>query len=371
MADSKQVAEAVGALDLGPLRERLRGTHSYLVGGAARAIVVGEAPAGDIDIAVDGDVAPVVAGLEDAGTLRTHDRFETATVLLADGRHVDLARTRTETYAKPGALPDVEPAPVAADLARRDFSVNAIAIPLDPPHHPIDPFGGAADLQAGVLRALHPESFRDDPTRVVRAARYCVRLGLRPDETTRAGIETADLGTVSVDRRDAELSRLADEETASAGFRLLAEWGVLPIPPSRLDLISAIETEAGAGWGREARRAAILAVAGGGASLDRGLELATLEPDRPSTAVAAAAKAGEDVLLVAAAAGGSWVERYRREWRDVRLEIDGDDLIAAGIAPGPPIGAGLATALRLKLDGQLEGGRDAELEVALSAARAI
>jgi tRNA nucleotidyltransferase (CCA-adding enzyme) len=112
-------------------------------------------------------------------------------------------------------------------------------------------------------------------------------------------------------------------------------------------------------------------VAGGGASLDRGLELATLEPDRPSTAVAAAAKAGEDVLLVAAAAGGSWVERYRREWRDVRLEIDGDDLIAAGIAPGPPIGAGLATALRLKLDGQLEGGRDAELEVALSAARAI
>lgn len=371
MADDKQVADAVAALDLGPLRERLRGKHAYLVGGAARAIAAGRTPGGDIDIAVEGEVAPIVAGLEEHGRPRTHDRFGTATVRVGEDRHVDLARTRTETYSAPGALPDVEPATIADDLARRDFSVNAIAIPLDPPHDPIDPFDGAADLAAGILRSLHPASFRDDPTRAVRAARYCARLGLQPEEATRVGLEKADLTAVSPDRRDAELARLAAEAGAPSGFRLLSEWGVLPIAEEQLELLVAIDREAGADWDPRDRVGAILAAVHGGPGLERSLELGRLEPDRPSDAVAAASGAADEILLVAAAAGGSWIGPYRREWRGVRLEISGNDLIAAGVDPGPAIGAGLEAALGLKLDGRLAGGREAELAAALRAARSI
>jgi len=371
MAGIEHVASAVAALDLGPLGERLRGHRAYLVGGAAREILAGAVPGTDVDIAVEGEVAPIVAGLEEHGRARTHDRFGTATVPLGGARHADLARTRIETYDAPGALPVVEPATIADDLARRDFTVNAIAIPLAPPHEPIDPFGGVADLEAGVLRVLHEGSFRDDPTRALRAARYGARLGLHPDEATRAGLAAADLGTVSADRRDAELARLAAEAKAPRAFALLSEWSVLPIASERLDLIAAIDSEAARGWDADARAAAIVAAATGGPVLERGLELARLEPRLASEAVGAARGADDDVLLVAAAAGGSWVDRYRGDWCHVELEIGGDDLIAAGVEPGPAIGAGLDEALRLKLDGLLEGGREAELEAALSAARAI
>ena len=110
-----------------PLIARLGdGTHVYLVGGAVRDLLLGGAPV-DLDLVVEGDAATVVAAL--GGEVREHDRFGTATVVL-DGFTYDIARARRETYDHPGALPDVEPAPLAEDLRRRDFTVNAIAIPL-------------------------------------------------------------------------------------------------------------------------------------------------------------------------------------------------------------------------------------------------
>ncbi len=179
MTLDKDLGADIERLGLGRVGEVLAGADAWIVGGVARALAAGTEPDQDIDIAVDAELEPLLAELGLPAT--RHDRFGTAVVALDDGRHADIARTRTETYAAPGALPDVAPAPIGDDLARRDFTVNAIAIALTPPHRVLDPFAGAADLAAGRLRVLHPRSFADDPTRAIRGARYAARLGLEPD----------------------------------------------------------------------------------------------------------------------------------------------------------------------------------------------
>ena len=365
---NERVNAAIEELGLGPLEERLQGCGAYLVGGVARSLVSGREPDRDVDIAVETDLDPLLEGLELVDGTRRHERFGTATVPLPGGRHADLARTRTETYEAPGALPAVRPASIHDDLARRDFTVNAIAIALDPPHDILDPFSGAADLEAGTLRALHADSFLDDPTRAIRGARYCARLGLEPDEPTLALLERADLGSVSADRRRAELGRLAGEDLAPAGFALLRSWGVIDVPTEDLELIGAIDLAADTDdglWSPEARAAAILLTAEGDHAVIRARELAAAGSVRPSEGVRLAAGGSEPILLVARAAGADWVEPYMRRWRHVRLEIGGEDMIAAGHRPGPAIGAGLDGALAMKLDGELEGGRDEELAAAL------
>ena len=366
VGDDDQIAAAVERLDLGPLRERLSGRRAWLVGGVARALAGGEDPGGDIDIAVEEEVEPLVAGIEDAPA-RTHERFGTATVPLPGGAHADLARTRSETYEHPGALPRVEPAPIADDLLRRDFTVNAIAIALDAPHEVLDPFDGRADLGSRTLRVLHPGSFADDPTRAIRAARYSSRLDLAPDPETLGLLATADLSTVSAERRDAELARLAAEERPEAGFALLAEWGLADLGPQRLRLIGEVAEAAAPGSAESVE--AVMLVVGGGSDLDRALELAATEPERGSEGVRLAAGLDGAALLVAAAAGAGWVRDRLPSWREVALEIDGNDLIAAGIEPGPAIGAALDGVLARRLDGEVGHGREAELEVALAIAR--
>ena len=369
MTTGNELAAGIERLGLGRVGDVLAGHEAWIVGGVARALVSGSRPDADIDIAVEGDLEPVLAAL--GLPARRHDRFGTAVVALGDGRHADIARTRTESYAHPGALPDVAPAAIGEDLGRRDFTANAIAIALAPPHRVLDPFDGAADLAAGRLRVLHPGSFADDPTRAIRAARYGARLGLEPDSPTRRLLASADLGTVSAERRDAELRRLAAEHVAAAGFVLLDEWGVRPLPGGAAELLPAVESKRmSPHWSGHAETAirAMLIAAGSGPELDEARRLAAARPQRPSQAVALADRAEPAVLLVAEAAGGSWIERYVNEWSRVGLEIDGDDLLAAGVPRGPAVGAGLAAALERKLDGEIDGGREAELTAALEAA---
>ena len=145
----------------------------------------------DIDVAVEGEVEALARRL--GGEARTHERFDTASVRV-DGLEVDLAATRSETYAHPGALPEVRPASLADDLSRRDFTINAMAVPLAGDPELIDPHGGLEDLGRGELRVLHPGSFEDDPTRAVRAARYAARYGFALERTTAELIRRADLG---------------------------------------------------------------------------------------------------------------------------------------------------------------------------------
>jgi tRNA nucleotidyltransferase (CCA-adding enzyme) len=371
--------------------------HVYLVGGAVRDLLLGGAPV-DLDLVVEGDAEAYARSL--GGTLTGHDRFGTVTVVL-DGHTYDIARSRRETYAHPGALPDVEPAPLAEDLKRRDFTVNAIALALG------DGALGAVpraleDLEARQLRVLHDQSFIDDPTRLFRLVRYGSRLGFEIEPHTlslaRAAIEGGAVGTVSGPRIGAELRLLAREEDPVGGFVALRELGLdravhprlglddealarralelLPADARRDRLVLAL-----AGRGVPARELAELLDSMAFEAADRDAVVATADraeevaralaaAQAPSEIAAAAAGAPAELVAVAGALGP---ERQAREWLDalrhVRLSIDGHDLLAAGVPEGPAIGRGLRAALAAKLDRRARD-RDQELAEALNAAGA-
>ena len=357
------------------------GAPVYLVGGAVRDLLLGRGRSANVDLVVEGDAGALAAQIGGAEVLE-HERFATATVRV-DGLEVDVAATRTETYARPGALPDVTPGGgIEEDLARRDFTVNAMAVPIGGGEVEnasaatglIDPTGGERDLAAGILRVLHPASFFDDPTRALRAARYASRLGFALEPETEELLRATDLGTLSADRRDAELLRLAGEPHAARGFELLAGWGLVELQSHGAELAARVAEQLGrppwegfAPTAPTVLRAALGSTATGGSD-GHEQELADAEPSRPSDAVALAAEHDPSELTIARAMGAEWLDRYVGEWRGVELEIGGDDLIAAGVEEGRALGRGLAEARRRKLDGEISG-RDEELAVALDAAR--
>src|SRR5215207_1049622 len=210
----------------------------YLVGGAVRDLLLGR-PRADVDLVVVGDAAALAERL--GGAAAEHERFGTVKVEV-EGHEIDIATARSESYPTPGALPVVAPADdIEADLGRRDFTINAMAIPIDGEARLVDPHGGEGDLKEGVLRVLHPRSFEDDPTRAIRAARYAARLNFRLEPETEKLLRATDLSTVSADRRRAELERLAGEGSAPRGFELLAEWGLVELREGGLELVRAVD----------------------------------------------------------------------------------------------------------------------------------
>ncbi|MFY9552480.1 MAG: tRNA nucleotidyltransferase, partial [Thermoanaerobaculia bacterium] len=165
----------------------------YLAGGVVRDLLLGR-PVKDLDLAVEGDAEAYSRSLAEAlsASRRAHGRFGTATLELPSGDRLDVASTRRETYAGPGALPDVTSGgPIEEDLRRRDFTVNALALEVAPGRRLVDPFGGRADLARGVIRFLHALSPQDDPTRALRAVRYANRLGFRIAPSARTAIRAA------------------------------------------------------------------------------------------------------------------------------------------------------------------------------------
>ncbi|MFZ0090827.1 MAG: hypothetical protein WAL63_15060, partial [Solirubrobacteraceae bacterium] len=213
----------------GPLLRRLRDDDAvYVVGGAVRDLLLGLAPL-DLDLVIDGDVEAIASRL--GTSTRSHDRFGTRTVVV-DGVRYDLARARRERYARPGALPTVAPAAIDDDLRRRDFTANTLALALggDRRGELLAAPGGVEDLRERVLRVLHDDSFVDDPTRLLRLARYAHRLGFAVEERTRmlaaAAISTGALATVTRTRLGTELGLLAAEPDPVGAFRALAELGV-------------------------------------------------------------------------------------------------------------------------------------------------
>jgi tRNA nucleotidyltransferase (CCA-adding enzyme) len=362
--DPGRLAERMERLPgLSRLRKAASGVPAYLVGGAVRDLLLGRDRA-DLDVVVEGDLAPLASAL--GGELRRHERFATATV--REGKQtVDLATARAETYAQPGALPDVRPATLSEDLARRDFTINAMAVPLlEGEPELVDPHGGLEDLQAGVLRVLHPGSFGDDPTRALRAARYAARLGLELEPETATLLREADLGTVSADRVEAELRRIAAEPASARAVALAAEWGLIDPPDGAAALIESLEAVlAEPAWSEFADRAGAVLLALQG--VDDGVAaLAEASPTAPSEGVRLARERSPQELAIARALGAEWLDDYVSDWRKVRLEIDGDDLIETGVKEGPAIGRGLQAALDAKLDGEISG-HDAELERAVKA----
>jgi tRNA nucleotidyltransferase (CCA-adding enzyme) len=364
--DPTRLPDLVDAL---PGIDALRGiaeiVPAYLVGGAVRDLLLGIEGV-DLDLAIEGDLEALAnaPGFE----IEREGLFLTGRLELGELK-IDVARTRAESYSRPGALPEVRPAPIADDLARRDFTVNAMAIPLAGDAELLDPHEGVDDLRAGVLRVLHDRSFIDDPTRALRAARYAARFGFDLEPGTVRLLGEADLSTVSDDRVQSELRRIAAEEDPAKALQLIVDWGLMPTldpeAPSRVAEVTRLaSTPAWADWANRELAVELATVR----PLPQIRELAAATPERPSEAVRLAVPWDPSQLLVARAQGAEWLDRYAEALRHVHLEITGEDLIAAGIPEGPAIGHGLEAAISGKLDSELSG-REEELRIALAAAR--
>ena len=377
---------------------------AYLVGGAVRDLVRCEDPK-DVDIAVEGDARSAARAVAErlGSDAREYERFGTATVETPDSTY-NFATTRQESYDEPGALPRVTPASLAEDLGRRDFAINAMAVGLsgDDLGHLYDPFGGVADMDAGLVRVLHERSFLDDPTRLLRALRYATRLGFALDPETerlaREAVAGDALSTVSGARIRDELMDLLRELDAPSGIERMRD----------LEIHSALHPDLEPDPDLVAS-AALGAVAIGA---DRGIAaLAALIEDAPEKldlwlgdlhllaeerdAAARAARVGPRIamtlrerehsaselrallgkeplealaLALALRAPSEPILRWISDLRPVRLEISGADLLAAGVPEGPALGRALDETLNRKLDG-LVAGRDVELETALLLAR--
>lgn len=369
-----------------------RGQQPWLVGGGVRDLLLGRGVR-DVDLVVEGDaraLAEAVAAAE-GGTVVGHAAFGTAKWTPASGGvPLDLATARTETYPTPACLPVVEPAGLDADLARRDFSINAMALGTWGSHAGVllDPHGGRTDLEARVLRILHPGSFEDDPTRALRAARFASRfslvLGTRTGERLADAVAGGAFGPLGVERLGAELDRLLHEPDPVGALRWLGEWGLAPVVVPGLGIDAALLDDAVAlidacaeasrlapdapapaadalwmlladGLAPETRSGAVRMVPGGGvrhARFRAGLgatraAIGALGTDRGE---AGHVLRGLDPVASAAvlAMGPADARAQTRWWltdgRRVRLGLDGRDLIEAGVRPGPGLGRALAAA---------------------------
>jgi tRNA nucleotidyltransferase (CCA-adding enzyme) len=378
--DGHDLLERLAGLPRGQaVLEAARGVPGvYLVGGAVRDLALGLTPH-EIDLAVEADPEPLLAKLGGADV--EHERFGTATV---DG--VDVVRARAEQYAQPGALPDVRPGTIDEDLARRDFTVNAIAVALDDGSvHTVDHAG--EDLDAHRLRVLHDASFRDDPTRLWRLARYASRLGFAIEERTLqlAAEAVADgaRNTVSGVRMGNELRLALREPDPVAALVEATSLGLLPpgfapvrpdealelLPPGegRRDLVVLAASCAG----MDARALLAWLDHMGFTASERDLVAASSRfvvgaPLRAASTPSEIARAARGAPIEAVAlAGGDNARRWIDELRHVQLHITGDDLLAAGVPQGPEVGERLRRALERVLDGDVAPERDAELAAAL------
>jgi tRNA nucleotidyltransferase (CCA-adding enzyme) len=368
----------------------------WLVGGAVRDLLLGRVPDRDLDLVVEGDARPVTEALAErtGGSVTYHEPFGTARVDAGDHAY-DLATARRERYARPGALPEIEPAPLDEDLLRRDFTVNAIAATLDGETRAASE--AFEDLEAGRLRVLHDASFTDDPTRLLRLVRYAARLDFAVDQRTAALARDAIAGgaidTVTGSRIGAELRLLLDEPRAGAALGLADQLGLLAAlrPPLRwrpdlatharalLDVPTVLLAAAAIDADPDELRAAMDDWRFPGAERDRVVaavrdapalaELLQSDPQPSAIAAAAQRSSPEAVALAGPLGDDDAARRWLDDLQHVALEIGGHDLLAAGIPPGPAIGRGLRAALHGKLDGET-AGRDDELRVALEAALA-
>lgn len=207
------------------------GNSLYLVGGVVRDLLL-DRGSKDIDLMTTGDATKLVDKLGAASGAKPtlHKKFGTATFVWHDYR-IDLATCRSETYTRPGALPEVRPGNISDDLFRRDFTVNAMAVNLNPSHYGelVDLYGGRADLKAGLIRILHSRSFQDDATRIMRAIRYEQRLGFRLEAGT-ARLLREHLGmldTISGERLRNELFLWLEEQEPEKILERAGRLGIL------------------------------------------------------------------------------------------------------------------------------------------------
>lgn len=347
---------------LAPLAEeaRRRGTPLYAVGGPVRDWLL-RRPNFDLDLSVDGDPDPVAAAAARllGGEVETFGRFGTRRVVSKGKFRVDVATTRAEKYPEPACLPVVDAVrvPIEQDLFRRDFTINAMAVRLDDGSRALtDPYGGLRDLKDRVLRVLHPASFRDDPTRVFRAARFLARLKCRPangmiDEAKDA-LASGYANKLSSHRLLHELDCLLGEKDPRPAFALLESWGYLGLLHPELPCKLALPAGAGP---RLAALALALGPEKGRAFVDsfpHPHHLRTILHDTLALAFSDKSPRTAPEAPVAAA-----VRRFLPKAPPAALKpcfLNGADLIALGLKPGPAFHALLDEAARLQRRGALK-----------------
>ena len=349
----------------------------YLVGGSVRDQLMGR-EANDLDITVVGDACGLAKQFAGAtgGECTVHERFGTATVV-TNGMSIDLITARRERYPRPGVLPEVSPGTLEDDLARRDFSVNAMAISMGDGTL-VDNHHGAEDLQKGVIRTLHPHSFHEDPTRILRAIRYEQRLGFTIPNLTefqlRAAAANHALDHISGDRIRHELEKAAQERDPLPIFRRMSDldifraihrhwqpdlanvpedWQADPVgwmvvstwscgPVILEEVIKRLHMPSE--WSRPVRA---------GNEMRRGL--AGLNQTSTPAEICRVLAPAEGILegldagrLLPTAAEA--ISRYLSEWRHLRPELDGRDLIRMGMREGPELGRLMDDLKRLRLN---------------------
>ena len=385
------LAEAgAGALTVVVETAEGQGRTLYLVGGCVRDLALGRDLV-DVDVVAEGEVESLAATAASAlgGRCVAHGEFGTVT-LEANGVRVDLAMARAETYARPGALPRVRPASIREDLARRDFTINALALGLCGPERGrvLDPFAGWDDLRRGLVRVLHQCSFIDDATRILRAVRYAARLGFRLETETLFALrrDASCLDTLSGARLRQELLRLLAEERPETALLACQRLGVLAAVHSALRFDRRLAAAFRAARGREApldpelylsllgtslspeeassvaRRLAVSTrerrALEGAAALGRVVSDLAQTRLRPSQVVGLVGVYPEPSLWAWSLVASSPTVRRRLRrhlecWRYVKTSLDGRALQRLGVPRGPLMGEAMRMLRTGRLDGQV------------------
>jgi tRNA nucleotidyltransferase (CCA-adding enzyme) len=367
-----------------------------VVGGLVRDLVLGRYDELiEPDVVVVGDGIRFARALAEAlgGTVEAESEFGTARVSLGNG-DVDVVTARSETYPEPGALPQVTPAGISEDLARRDFAVNAMAVVLTPSEwgQLLDPQNGFSDAARRRIRVMHDKSFQDDPTRMLRAVRYLVRLHFSLDLHTSELLERDlhYLDRISSARLRSELVKLLKERERADMLRKADQLHILgAIEPSfRLSrpAIEAME-KAGDDAGLLKYLAyATAALTGNEAdavikrldppndwreiitAASRYHDIANIldqEDLTPSEVVELLEPFPVEVLEVQQELAPSLPRKvrlrdYLHKYQHIKSELNGRDLLEAGVPEGPAVGVLLEDLKRARLDGRV-GSKEEEL----------
>ena len=360
------------------------GVGLYLVGGMVRDILLSTAYT-DPDLCIEGGSIDFVELLsaELTGYVIAQSDFGTAKIEL-NGTVIDLAIARKEKYQYRGALPEVEAGTIFEDLARRDFSINSMAVSMNSRNYGelIDPNNGRLDLENRVIRALHPDSFLDDPTRLLRAARYAGRLGFTFDRETKEWMISAlnVLKDISGDRIRHEIEHILGENQALTILSLTEQLGILETIYPSLKVLDKLGKSVAAF--NQHREVALLSMLAYSLPLDhsksfvhrlnlgrhwtkivtdshrvvgliqelssdiRASEIHALLSDLHDTAICVGSLYTEPPV-------SERLNLYIEKLRHIKISLNGQDLLNMGVPQGSLVGIILNELLVARLDGQI------------------
>ena len=375
------------------------GVEPFLVGGLVRDLFLEATGSPDLDVALVGATADTFSDIARlvCGEITKQSQFNTVGMKVG-GYDFDIIMARAESYPSPGSLPVVRQGTLDEDLARRDFSVNAMAVSLseDKWGDLFDQQGGLGDLREGTLRVLHPGSFRDDATRILRAARYASRLSFELSPETKDALlaSVGFISKISPARMRDELERIFLEPDAASALGLLNGWRALSAVSPALEYEAdawSLYSERTHGLSERGRIAVGYAILGAGMSVPESTSVAArlmpeararralrdsagliarIEGDEfegaANSAVAEALDALSELSVIGCAiarAGspiGGRLQEYLRVLRPLRTILTGDDIIALGVSRGPEVGRIQRRLRAARQDGLVARSREEE-----------